>query len=358
MKNVKKLSAYISLLFITTFLSGCGTVEHYYYARSRSNTRYVTETTSYVTPTYSSVSSRSSSYSKPNPQDPILVFDDGLSLFKAGSKEDLWIYLPEYGDQTELMIKVTTNTGATTLSGTVFGYQYNNTEINHIASLILYDINNDGYRDFCVTTQPGGSNRVAIYDVVNNERLYYLEAVSAINNDGYWFSLENKSLVLHCSVYADTFDDTNDWAFMKYSTYSGVYAEWSNYLNLAGFSLNIRDTNANIIAASGVNNSNPNVRYSLVLDSYKTYWFCITPSFAENTWSTTYFTQTIKENIHFGFCSDDVQFRSDATLTPSGIEPAEFPLYFAYYDVSSWISTATIQILCSGYVLTLELYLN
>jgi len=356
MKNVKKLSAYISLLFITTFLSGCGTVEHYYYARPRTSTRYVTETASYVTPTYSSVSSRSSSYSQSNPIDPIVVFDNGLDLFKAGSKEDLLIYLPEYGDRTELIIKVATNTGTTKLSGTVFGYEYENTEINHIASLILYDINNDGYRDFCVTTQTRGVNRVAIYDVVNYERLYYLEAISQINPDGYWFSLENKSLVLHRGSNVDTFDETNDWAFMKYSSATGVYGEWFNHIDLTGFNLNIRDENMQVVRSCNVNDTN--LRYSLVLNSYKTYWFCITPSFAQNTWASTYLTETIKDYIHFGFCNNDTQFRSDATLTPSGIEPAEFPLYFAYYDVSTWVSYATIQILCSGYVLTLELYLN
>ena len=341
MKNIKKLSALLSLTSLV-LLSGCGEVSHHYYSASKSHSQTVISSSSSV---ISSVST--------NPQEPATIFNNGLELFNYTTPNELTINRPEFGDGSYLT--VSNPSGETYISGEIHHISFEE-KANGISSIILFDINEDGYRELCYTIGSAIRNSVTIYDLEHHERLYYLEPVYLLTPSSYWFSLENNHLVIHRGADITQLNDTNDWGFMLYETSKGVYADWSNHLNIEGLTLNIRDENMDLIRH--IRTKDRNFRYSLVMDTYKTYWFCIKPITEAGTWSEVYESSLLKDNIFFAFCSEDVKFRKESDIEHPISDGIDFPLYFAYYDDNQWVQTTTIQILCSGYTLSIDAYFN
>ena len=178
-----------------------------------------------------------------------------------------------------------------------------------------------------------------------------------MTSDNYWLSLEGEKLALHCCPYSTTtFEETNDYAILGYSAGTGVYGQWHNYRYIDGFVLNIRDENMELVRT--VNTVSKNTRYSVVLETYKTYWFCLNPILESDVWEDIYQNAIIEGCIHIAFCDENVQLRKESDITPPGSDGVEFPLYFAYYNIIEWLQTTTIQIVISGYVLSLEAYFN
>lgn len=153
-----------------------------------------------------------------------------------------------------------------------------NFTVNDVDALYLYDANQDGYRDLCVSgsvdTIPY-ADYCAIYDVKNNERIFYIidSVVNAYND--YHFSLVNNKLVLtkdRCGKSAIV-DQTYADGRIEYSKDKGVFVKWNNrYLfDKCDFSFNIANEDNEEIELKedkGVYtaNLNTNTLYSITVD--------------------------------------------------------------------------------------------
>lgn len=332
-----------------TLLSGCGDVSHYYYSASKNHSPSAT----FEGDVASTSINRTSTNSSVAIQAPSVVFTNGQDLFNYLDPNEVEINLPEFGEGTHLVVG--NPHSETHIEGEIERHTFDE-KVQGISSLILYDINNDGYRELCYTICGGNRNNVTIYDLKNSQRLYYVEPASIISPSSYWLSLETNKLVIHRGSEFTKLDDTNDWGFLKYSEGLGVYADWVNHLDIEGFTLNLRDENMDLIRT--INAPETNTRFSIILETYKTYWFCIKPIVKQSGWGLVYATGLIENNIFFAFNSEDVKLRKEDGIEPPSSDGIEFPLYFAYYDDNQWVQTTTIQILCSGYVLSLETYFN
>lgn len=152
--------------------------------------------------------------------------------------------------------------------------------INNVNALYLFDANNDGYRDICVS----GSTKTkkpldysAIYDVKNNKRIFYIvDTVAGLYND-YHFSLNLNSLVLtkdKCDNSA-VINKTYSSGVMKYSEEKGVYVGWRNdqMFDRCSFSLKAANTQSSDVEIKNENDVitatlNTHTLYSLTVDYY------------------------------------------------------------------------------------------
>ncbi len=303
MKKVKKSSIYISLLFITTLLSGCGTVEHYYFSSSRSHSKtiiYSDSRYSYDHETPPTSIPGGSIFATPG---PAVVFENGQELFKVRS-EEVNLYLPEYGNNTNLTVTNGDTRSGTKIVGTVFGHTFSY-DVRGVHSMYLYDVNRDNYRDLCIVIGTDSSNKVIIYDLKADERIYYIEPAKAINDDYYWLSLEYNTLYINRGTAIEEFDESDERGTFCYSEQTGVYTQWNNHQHISGFE-----------------------------------------------------SSQMKSNIHFSFLEENTQYTLDGETETINHDSIGYPLIFTGYNVSQWTNTTTMQILCSSYAMVFELYLN
>ena len=357
MKKVKKSSIYISLLFITTLLSGCGTVEHYYFSSSRSHSKtiiYSDSRYSYDHETPPTSIPGGSIFAVPG---PAVVFENGQELFKVRS-EEVNLYLPEFGDNTNLIVTNGDTRSGTKIVGTVFGHNFSY-DVRGVHSMYLYDVNRDNYRDLCIVIGTDSSNKVIIYDLKADERIYYIEPAKAINNDCYWLSLEYNTLYINRGTAIEEFDESDERGTFCYSEQTGVYTQWNNHQHISGLSLYIYDENKQILDSYSISTEETYRRSSMILNTYKRYWFAVKPVLANSgNWQSVYQSSQMKSNIHFSFLEENTQYTLDGETETINHDSIGYPLIFTGYNVSQWTNTTTVQILCSSYVLVLNLYLN
>lgn len=102
-----------------------------------------------------------------------------------------------------------------------------------VNAIYAYDVNNDGYRDLCISTSTKTSpyaDYSLIYDVKNNKQLFYIVDTTVNQYNDYHFSLDNDKLLLTkdlCDRSA-VVSKTLARGLVNYSEEKGVHAKWEN----------------------------------------------------------------------------------------------------------------------------------
>ena len=253
MQKVKKSSLYISLLFIGTLLSGCGDVSHHYYSASKSHSSSVVTVSS-----------------KPIVVQPAaVVFENGDELFATPRSDDLHYDIPlqEFGDGTSVYIGLNDPGKFLCVLGEVNHYSVE-LRIDIPKTLILYDANNDGYRDLCMSFD--GRGYVEIYDLYNDEELYYVSD-SNVTIDGYWLSLENDKLMIHASDGVNPYLESHNYGCFKCENNGRVYVEWKDYLDIGTLNVTYQNTDKNSNIAVGTSSANSRAEIA-VKNGYYSFW--------------------------------------------------------------------------------------
>ena len=328
MKKVKKSSLYISLLLIGTVLSGCGDVTHHYYSASKSHSSVT------LIPT-----------SIPGAPAGQVVFTDGSAIFDDNINHDLHYDIPleEFGDSTNIYIGLTDVEGYFCILGEIdhFSVEY---RIDIPTSLILYDANKDGYRDLCMTYE--GLNSVEIYDVHNDKQLYYI-ADNNVTSDSYWLTLESNKLAIHVGPEVNPYMESDNTGYFSYSSTDGVYAYWDNYQKATKMSVSYMESSTGITGT--VSDTQSVTTKKLTIKQKGRYYFWVKIEHPDTT-------SIVKNDIHIA--SRDRLIRIDTLGSNSDSEEYGFGYYlmFNFRNTNRTSDHTSVQFLCSGISMVLELY--
>ncbi len=146
-------------------------------------------------------------------------------------------------------------------------------EFYGIWSFFLYDVNKDGYRDFCFTESVGSgiiSNNVSVYDYHNDKEIFRLSERSRFN---YFFYINQDN---DLSVRKDSNNYINVSTLgigkLAYETTKGVHVAWENYLGISDY--NLRVSYANPYGTILNNHRNEEI-YIYNVDSYSLFHLCV-----------------------------------------------------------------------------------
>ncbi len=328
MKNIKKASLYISLLILPSILSGCGTVEHVYYRSSSKSTSKVPSVSLSLPPEQVSYN---------------------MESFFASNDSSVDIPLEEFGPDTNLRIERSSRSSESlVITGEVYNYDFR-LDVLRLVSLYLYDANEDGYRDLCITSNNRQGNSIFIYDLKKEGEIFYLEPIRRSDNsvDSYSFSLDGSNMLYaECSSIVNS-RLNSEYGVVSYSSNYGVYVDWKNYLNVSGFMLTIRGSDGAAIISSVVRSTVANV--STTLSRRKSYSFFIKP--LEDV-------DAGEEYMHFAYRNSGVTFNPTTFKLSEYSEEADgkqFCFSFSYSQNTNDNTNLTVHF--SGYSLNLNLYI-
>ena len=303
-----------------TLLSGCGDVSHHYYSASKSHSESVS-----IVPTTSS----STQFVKPS---ATVVFDNGDTLFATPRSDDLHYDIPleEFGSATNVYIGLNDQGKFLCVLGEVNYYSVE-LRIDIPKTLILYDLNNDGYRDLCMCFATRGA--VQIYDLYNDEELYYI-ADSNVTIDGYWLSLENNGLMIHASDGIRPYLESLNYGYFKCEKNGRVYVEWNDYLDIGTLNVTYQNTNRDSFIAWGSSAANSQTDIT-VNSGYYSFWV------------KGYNSNIKKSDIHISARDSHTSFIVGTNIEDNA-RGFGFSLAFNYSYNSNGSRYMSFQVLCSG----------
>ena len=328
MKKIKKTSLYISLLLIPSILSGCGTVEHAFRNNFKKSTDALNTSSSLL-------------------PEQVLFNAESLSANDNFSEA---IRLEEFGPSTNLSIKRSTKQGYSGLciAGVLYNYDFN-LDVKNLVSLYLYDINNDGYRDLCITLNDNRGNYVFIYDLKKEDYLFQLESITRFeDHSGYSFLLDNNAILgVECITDVDSTSIT-EYGIVSYNSAFGVYVDWNNYLNISGFVLTVTDRSGNALVRQTVNSTFSKASATLSVRDINDFYIKPLGDVKVGT-----------EYMHIALRNRGIG------MTPQQNNPSDYSsengyrFDYAYsYGTTNYNEDTRIAVHCSGYSLNLDLIIR
>ena len=117
-------------------------------------------------------------------------------------------------------------------------------DVSHAQSLFVKDVNNDGYRDFCMVSSSGSGVVyffVEIYDLHNREKIFTLSERQCFS---YFLSIDDGDLAIRrVKQYYD--DEEYGRGVFRFDKSRGVYVEWENKYHVNDFSFSIASVDPN-----------------------------------------------------------------------------------------------------------------
>ena len=139
-------------------------------------------------------------------------------------------------------------------------------------ALYIYDINHDGYRDFCQTIHSGSGmidSYVSVYDYHSDKIIYELE--DRMHFDYEFYLDQDNSLAVKMVEYF--YGETMNAGKLQYNTANGVFISWDNIYKIKGYGISV-----NYAAPFGtyLNNHKKDEIYTFNVDSYSIFHLRIT----------------------------------------------------------------------------------
>ena len=199
-----------------------------------------------------------------------------------------------------------------------------------LMSLYAYDVNEDGFRDFCMCFYNGMGRYITIYDFKNEKEIFYLDETASFTHGNYNLVLETNEVDSSLSVYRNDDNDkpynTTESGEFHYSEAKGVYLIWNNYFEKKDYTLSTSGNRPDTLSGDG-DSYNLNLFMSWTVETNYTGHFTliITP--------TEEWVMIKTSEIHLLFRSRGFKVRTEAVI---GFEDntVTIPLLFEHTDKS------------------------
>ena len=322
MKNFKKLSLFI-VTVTSMLLSGCNN------AKSKDITNKpcydYTERTAYscLEPDFSTNTSSSIT--------PFSFEDNGKACriykyeFNGYIEEETSFVLNEH-HRTYKLLNTKDGGGISTNYSSIVPYRFS----DQLMSLYAYDVNEDGFRDFCMCFYNGMGRYITIYDFKNEKEIFYLDETASFTHGNYNLVLETNEVDSNLSVYRNDDNDkpynTTESGEFHYSESRGVYLIWNNYFEKKDYTLSTSGNRPDTLSGEG-DSYNLNLFMSWTVETNYTGHFTlrVTP--------TEEWVMIKSSEIHLLFRSRGFKVRTESVI---GFEDntVDIPLLFERTDES------------------------
>ena len=324
MKNIKKLSLLI-VAMASTLLSGC--------ENSGSNSKDITHNPCYDYTERTAYSCLEPDFST-NSSSSIVPFsfeDNGKAcrIYKYeinGYVEEGTSFVLNDHRLTYRLTNTKDGGVISTSYSSIVPYRFS----DPLMSLYAYDVNEDGFRDFCMCFYNGMGRYITIYDFKNEKEIFYLDETASFTHGNYNLVLETNDVDSSLSVYRNDDNDkpynTTESGEFHYSESRGVYLIWNNYFEKKDYTLSTSGNRPDTLSGDG-DSYNLNLYMVWTLE---TNYIC---HFTLRVTPTEEWAMIKTSEIHLLFRSRGFKVRTEAVI---GYEDntVNIPLLFEHTDKS------------------------